>query len=199
MNLLKRYRFFVVTIVLMIFLLIINQQIGLKALSVTGYSLKEMALVIPPIFILLGLLDIWVPREIMMKYMGEGSGIRKIILAVLLGSAAAGPLYGAFPIAAVFMKKGNKTAFANKNLISIVGTIFLVGFSVFGSFTYSGKLVESRTGYTVLSVGLILTLFGVATVIGGRKAPIVRERLKNKFLLFTGFLGSISLFILNYS
>jgi uncharacterized membrane protein YraQ (UPF0718 family) len=106
MNLLKRYRFFVVTIVLMIFLLIINQQIGLKALSVTGYSLKEMALVIPPIFILLGLLDIWVPREIMMKYMGEGSGIRGIILAVLLGSAAAGPLYGAFPIAAVFMKKG---------------------------------------------------------------------------------------------
>jgi predicted MFS family arabinose efflux permease len=91
-----------------------------------------------------------------------------------------------------------KTAFANKNLISIVGTIFLVGFSVFGSFTYSGKLVESRTGYTVLSVGLILTLFGVATVIGGRKAPIVRERLKNKFLLFTGFLGSISLFIIAF-
>ncbi|MDK2799670.1 MAG: hypothetical protein PWP27_2017 [Clostridiales bacterium] len=91
-----------------------------------------------------------------------------------------------------------KTAFANKNLISIVGTIFLVGFSVFGSFTYSGKLVESRTGYTVLSVGLILTLFGIATVIGGRKAPIVREKLKNKFLLFTGLLGSISLFVIAY-
>lgn len=89
-----------------------------------------------------------------------------------------------------------KTALANKTLVSIVGTIFLVGFSVFGSFTYSGKLIESRTGYTILSVGLILTLFGIATVIGGRKAHFVREKLKNKFLLFAGILGSLSLFII---
>lgn len=91
-----------------------------------------------------------------------------------------------------------KEAFSNKQLLSIVGTIFLVGFSVFGSFTYSGKLIESRTGYSVLIVGLILTLFGIATVIGGRKAPFVRDRLKNKFLLFTGVLGSISLFIIAF-
>lgn len=91
-----------------------------------------------------------------------------------------------------------KKALSNKNLTSVVGTIFLVGFSVFGSFTYSGKLLESRTGYTVLSVGLILTLFGVATVIGGRKAAVVRKKLKNRFLLFAGFLGSISLFTIAY-
>lgn len=108
MNILKRYSFFIVTVLIMTLLVIINQNIGLKALSVTGYSFKEMLLIIPPIFILLGLLDIWVPRETMMKYMGEGSGIKGIILSILLGSAAAGPLYGAFPIAAVFMKKGVK-------------------------------------------------------------------------------------------
>lgn len=85
-----------------------------------------------------------------------------------------------------------KTAFSNGNLVKVVATIFLVGFSVFGSFTYSGKLVESRTGYTVLLVGLILTLFGVATVIGGRKAPLLRAKLKNRFLLFAGLLGSAS-------
>ena len=38
--------------------------------------------------------------------MGEGSGLKGILLAFLIGSAAAGPLYGAFPVAAVFMKKG---------------------------------------------------------------------------------------------
>lgn len=42
----------------------------------------------------------------MVKYMGKGSGIKGIILSILLGSAAAGPLYWAFPIAAVLMKKG---------------------------------------------------------------------------------------------
>jgi uncharacterized membrane protein YraQ (UPF0718 family) len=65
-----------------------------------------MLFVIPPIFVLLGLLDVWVPRETMVKHMGEGSGLRGAVLAVLLGSAAAGPLYAAFPVAAVFMRKG---------------------------------------------------------------------------------------------
>jgi len=63
-------------------------------------------MVLPPIFILLGLLDAWVPREAMIRFMGEHSGIKGILLAFLLGSAAAGPLYAAFPIAAVLMKKG---------------------------------------------------------------------------------------------
>jgi uncharacterized membrane protein YraQ (UPF0718 family) len=42
----------------------------------------------------------------MMKYMGPGTGAKGGILAFLLGSFAAGPLYGAFPVAAVLMKKG---------------------------------------------------------------------------------------------
>lgn len=91
-----------------------------------------------------------------------------------------------------------KEALSNKNLVSVVGTIMLIGYSVFGSFTYSGKLVESRTGYNVFYVGLILTLFGVATVVGGRIAPKLRLKLKNKFLLLAGLLGSISLLMISY-
>lgn len=75
-----------------------------------GTSLLEqsrtMLLVVPPIFLLLGLLDVWVPRERMMKFLGPGSGPKGPILAFAIGSAAAGPLYGAFPVAAVLMKKG---------------------------------------------------------------------------------------------
>ncbi len=83
-----------------------DERIGTLALQITLSSFKEMLLVLPPIFIMLGLLDIWVPRETMVKFMGEGSGLRGAALAIFLGSAAAGPLYGAFPVAAVFMKKG---------------------------------------------------------------------------------------------
>ena len=107
-KILKKYRAFFITIILILILTIINRNIGLKALKISAYSLKEMLLVIPPIFILLGLLDVWVPREIMVKHMGEGSGIKGIILAIMIGSAAAGPLYGAFPVVAVLMKKGVK-------------------------------------------------------------------------------------------
>ena len=75
-KIIKRYRGFLFVLVAMIFLLLFNQELGLKTLHITGNSMKEMLLVIPPIFLLLGLLDVWVPRETMIKYMGEGSGIK---------------------------------------------------------------------------------------------------------------------------
>ena len=94
-SLIKRYKFFIGTIVIVGIITIFNKELGVKSLGIAGYSFKEMALVIPPVFMLLGLLDVWVPRETMIKYMGEGSGIKGIILSIIIGSAAAGPLYGA--------------------------------------------------------------------------------------------------------
>lgn len=114
---LKRYRAFIIVSVIIGILTVFNNQLGMKVLSITAYSLKEMLLVIPPVFVLLGLLDIWVPRETMIKYMGEGSGIKGMVLSILIGSAAAGPLYGAFPIAAIFMKKSVKFS----NILIFIG------------------------------------------------------------------------------
>lgn len=107
-KLIKKYLFFIISLLIMIVVFIFNKEIGTKAVNTTLYSLKEMALIIPPIFILLGLLDVWVPRETMVKFMGEDSGLKGMILAIIIGSAAAGPLYAAFPVAAIFMKKGVK-------------------------------------------------------------------------------------------
>lgn len=107
-KLLKRYRVFLLSVAIFAVLIMVNLDLGIKALGVSAYSFREMLLVVPPVFVLLGLLDVWVPRETMIKYMGEDSGFKGILLAFILGSAAAGPLYGAFPIAAVFMKKGVK-------------------------------------------------------------------------------------------
>ena len=66
-----------------------------------------MLSVLPPIFILLGLLDVWVDRATMVKYTGKGSGFKGVLIAFLLGSAAAGPLYAAFPFAGIMLKKGS--------------------------------------------------------------------------------------------
>lgn len=44
-------------------------------------------------------------KETLMKYMGEKSGIYGILFSLLLGGIAAGPLYVAFPIAALLLKK----------------------------------------------------------------------------------------------
>ncbi len=116
-KILKRYRAFLIAAAAVTALTFIKPEIGFEALGVSGASLLQMLLVIPPIFVLLGLLDVWVPRETMVKYMGEGSGLKGIILAFVIGSAAAGPLYGAFPVAAIFMKKGAKFS----NILIFIG------------------------------------------------------------------------------
>lgn len=114
---LKRYRYALITMAAVGALLIFQPVIGIKALQNSTFQLRQMFFVIPPIFLLLGLLDVWVPKTTMVKYMGEGSGIKGILLAFFIGSAAAGPLYGAFPVAAVFMKKGIKFS----NLLIFIG------------------------------------------------------------------------------
>lgn len=104
----KRYRVFLFLFAINMFLLFFLPDIGRTALYITKANIIEMLAIIPPIFILLGLLDVWIERETMMKYMGEDSGVKGGIIAFIMGSAAAGPLYVAFPIAGVLLKKGVK-------------------------------------------------------------------------------------------
>lgn len=113
----KQYRLFIIASVAIIVLYLVNKEVGLRAIGMTTFSFKEMFTVLPPVFLLLGLLDVWVPRELMIQFMGEKAGIKGILLAFFLGSAAAGPLYGAFPVAAVLMKKGARFS----NVLMFIG------------------------------------------------------------------------------
>nr|WP_292589113.1 MULTISPECIES: hypothetical protein [unclassified Mesotoga] len=59
----KRYVFPLVMAAVVSVVFAADNQLGRSALSITGSSFLEMLSVIPPIFILLGLLDVWIPRE----------------------------------------------------------------------------------------------------------------------------------------
>ena len=107
-EIIKRYKFFIILVAVNLGILVLYPFIGQKSLSITWSNTIEMLSVLPPIFILLGLLDVWVQRETMIKLMGEKSGFIGGALAFFLGSAAAGPLYAAFPVAGVLLKKGSK-------------------------------------------------------------------------------------------
>ena len=153
MKLIRRYKFFITVIASLVILFFINYETGIKAVEITAFSFKEMILIIPPTFILLGLLDIWVPKAAMVKYMGKNSGIKGVLLSLFIGSAAAGPLYGAFPVAAVFMKKGVKFS----NIIIFLGAwsttkipMFLFEMSSLGK-----KFALSRLGIDILGILII--------------------------------------------
>lgn len=106
-KLLKRYKVFFSLVFLMVIFRLFVPSIGQKAFGITLGSAMTMLSVLPPIFILLGLLDVWIERETMMKYMGEGSGALGILLSFIMGSVGAGPLYVGFPIAGVLLQKGS--------------------------------------------------------------------------------------------
>jgi len=105
MDTLKRYKWAILLSVVLLITYIIKPELGIKATSLTWSNIKEMLSVLPPIFLILGLLDVWVSKETMIKLMGKGSGIKGGILAFFMGAAAAGPLYAAFPIAQMLLIK----------------------------------------------------------------------------------------------
>lgn len=74
-------------------------------------NFASVGMVLPPIFVLIGLLDVWVPKEVMVKYMGRESGVLGALIAVFLGSVGAGPLVVAFPVAALLIRKGARLAY----------------------------------------------------------------------------------------
>lgn len=83
-----------------------NVSLGMGALKSAGFQFLSMLKIVPPIFLMIGLLDTWVPRETMMKLMGEKSGLLGIAIALFIGTMSAGPLVAAFPVAQIMLKKG---------------------------------------------------------------------------------------------
>jgi len=102
---LKRYKWVLTLLVINIIVGIMYPNIGKLSFQNTKANFLQILAIIPPVFILLGLLDVWVERTTMIKYLGKGSGIKGFAIALLLGSVAAGPLYAAFPVALVMLKK----------------------------------------------------------------------------------------------
>jgi len=103
-----RYKIFIALLAINIIFIFVTPEVGIKSIKLTADNALEMLSILPPIFVLLGLLDVWVKKETMIKLMGEKSGLIGVLIAFLLGSAAAGPLYAAFPVAVVLLKKGSK-------------------------------------------------------------------------------------------
>lgn len=111
MKKLKEYKWSIFFGLMALILYYYNPKTGIAAFNITISNLKEMLFLVPPIFILMGLLDVWVPKETLIKYMGHGSGLTGLSIAFLLGTAAAGPLYVAFPLGALLLKKGARLSY----------------------------------------------------------------------------------------
>lgn len=115
---LKKY--YLVLTVLTVNMLLLLWQPATAGHSLTNllHFLTEVLLILPPVMILMGLLDAWIPRDLVEANLGPDAGLRGLAWAILLGTAAAGPLYAAFPIALSLLNKGARLA----NIVIFLGT-----------------------------------------------------------------------------
>ncbi len=84
---------------------------------VKNYS-TEILLIIPPVFILMGLIEVWIPKEKIKKFLGKKSGLKGVTLSFFMGTLPTGPLYAAFPLASSLLNKGARMS----NIVIFLGS-----------------------------------------------------------------------------
>ncbi len=104
----------------------------------------EMIAFLPLMFILIGLIDVWFPKEKIQKHIDNSAGIKGTIYIILLATLQAGPLYGAFPVAYMLWKKGSSI----RNIF-----IYLGAFS-----TLKIPMLTFETGFLGLKFTLLRTI-----------------------------------------
>jgi uncharacterized membrane protein YraQ (UPF0718 family) len=110
--------FLIVVAFAYILMFIIKPDMGVISIKNSSYYIKEMLMIMPVIFVLTALLDTWVAKEKITKYLGKESRVKGIILSFVLGSISAGPIYAAFPMCVMLHKKGASV----RNLVIILSS-----------------------------------------------------------------------------
>lgn len=106
----KNNAFLTLVIYIYGFLLILMPDKGIKSFTNSLYYVKEMLIIMPVILLLTSLIEAWVPKKTIENTLGEGSGAKGFVFSFLLGSFSAGPIYAAFPVCKMLIKKGASIA-----------------------------------------------------------------------------------------
>ena len=133
----KKKYFFIIFISIFLLFLIISYFNDFSAGQKTGEifftTLYGMLKILPFAFILIGLFEVWIKKETVIKHLGDNSGIKGYFWVLILASFTVGGLFTAFPLAESLRKKGAslKVIFAYLGFAGIVRipmTIFEISF-----------------------------------------------------------------------
>jgi uncharacterized membrane protein YraQ (UPF0718 family) len=81
-----------------------GKEIAFNFISFLIYMFK----ILPCAFVLIGLFEVWVKKEVIEKHLGEESGVKGYAWVILLSGTIAGGLLVAFPVAYSLYNKGAK-------------------------------------------------------------------------------------------
>lgn len=109
-EIIKKYRIIVIALLAYIIAGLYRAEILVEAVGNTWLYLKEMLEILPAVFVLTGLINAWVPAEVIIKNFGQKAGIKGKLVSLFIGSLSAGPIYAAFPLTQSLLKKGASIA-----------------------------------------------------------------------------------------
>lgn len=92
-----------------------------NALSVGISTFFSVTLLIVSVFGLVGLLQVWISRELIVRLLGREGGIKGLLLAALCGTVLIGPAYIIFPLLMSIQRQGARWA-----VVTIVLTSYAV-------------------------------------------------------------------------
>jgi len=142
-----------VTLILLIILKMFPEKSS-AVIDVSSSYFKEMMVIFPAIVLLMGLFMVWISKDTVLKYMGITSGLKGVVISIILGALPTGPLYVAFPLALALKNKG-------ASITNIV--IFL---SAWACIKIPQELVEFQfLGLKFMAMRLALTIIFV-TIMG---------------------------------
>ena len=149
-GLLRDLLFLTIIVFVTLFLLLLFPEKKSLVIATSQEYFLEMITVLPAVMIIMALFAVFIPSDIVVKFLGKASGIKGILLSIFLGALPTGPLYIAFPMAATLINKGARIS----NII-----IFL---SSWACIKIPQELVELQfLGIQFMTLRLILTIIFV--------------------------------------
>ena len=137
-------------------------QPGMKMGKTFFHFMSDLVKILPCIFTLLGLFEVWVKRETVEKHLGENSNFLSYIWAIVLAGTTVGGLYLAFPVAYTIRKKGAR--------LSVI-------------FTYIGASAVCRIPMTTFEASFLGLKFTLIRLLVSVPLIIISSVLLEKYLL----------------
>lgn len=101
-----KHKFMIIFIIIFALTYLFLPDVWKKIEEIDFSDFISTIIMFPAIFILLGLIEVWVNKDMMTKLVGDESGWKGNVVSYFLGIIGVGPLYVAFPIAVVLLRKG---------------------------------------------------------------------------------------------
>lgn len=125
-----------------------------------------MLAMMPVVFVLIGLFEVWVARETVERHLGTRSGFLGYFWAILLGGTVLGPLYVALPVACVLFQKGAR-----------LGLVF----------TYLGAAAICRVPMTAFEATFLGVKFTIVRFLVSLPLVILTSIILEKYLVAEGY------------